>query len=91
MHDDDPAEPGGVRKTGSGLFRRLAPWLAPGFLTIAHMTIQRMEHVGIVVDDLATATEFFDELGLVLQGEGSVENPSVDRINGLEGYGRTLR
>jgi catechol 2,3-dioxygenase-like lactoylglutathione lyase family enzyme len=32
-----------------------------------------MEHVGIVVDDLAAATEFFGELGLVLQGEGSVE------------------
>jgi catechol-2,3-dioxygenase len=28
------------------------------------MTIQRMEHVGIVVDDLAAATEFFVELGL---------------------------
>jgi hypothetical protein len=35
------------------------------------MTIQRMEHVGIVVDDLAAATESFVELGLVLQGEGS--------------------
>jgi catechol 2,3-dioxygenase-like lactoylglutathione lyase family enzyme len=29
-----------------------------------------MEHVGIVVGDLAAATEFFVELGLVLQGEG---------------------
>jgi catechol 2,3-dioxygenase-like lactoylglutathione lyase family enzyme len=29
-----------------------------------------MEHVGIVVDDLAAATEFFVELGLVLQCEG---------------------
>ena len=37
------------------------------------MTIQRMEHVGIVVDDLAAATEFFVELGLELQGEGPVE------------------
>jgi hypothetical protein len=34
------------------------------------MTIQRMDHVGIVVDDLAAATEFFVELGLVLQGGG---------------------
>ena len=34
------------------------------------MTIQRMEHVGIVVDDLAAATEFFVQLGLVSQGEG---------------------
>jgi hypothetical protein len=50
-----------------------------------HMTIQRMEHVGIVVDDLAAATEFFVELGLVLQGEWSVEGRWVDRIVGLEG------
>ena len=27
------------------------------FLTIEHMTLQRMEHVGIVVDDLAAATD----------------------------------
>ena len=31
-----------------------------------------MDHVGIVVDDLAAATEFFVELGLVPQGEGAV-------------------
>ncbi len=46
-------------KTGSGLFRRLAPRLEPGFLTIEHMTIQRMEHVGIVVDDAPTLEQFF--------------------------------
>ena len=49
------------------------------------MTIQRMEHVGIVVDDLAAATAFFVELGLALQGEWSVEGGWVDRIVGLEG------
>ena len=49
------------------------------------MTIQRMEHVGIVVDDLAGAIEFFIELGLVLQGEGSAEGGWVDRVVGLEG------
>jgi catechol 2,3-dioxygenase-like lactoylglutathione lyase family enzyme len=49
------------------------------------MTIQRMEHVGIVVDDLAAATAFFVELGLKLQGEGPVEGGSVDRVVGLEG------
>ncbi len=49
------------------------------------MTIQRMDHVGIVVDDLAAATAFFVELGLELQGEGSVEGGWVDRIVGLEG------
>jgi catechol 2,3-dioxygenase-like lactoylglutathione lyase family enzyme len=49
------------------------------------MTIQRMEHVGIVVDDLAAATEFFVELGLEQQGEGPVEGRWVDRVVGLDG------
>ena len=44
-----------------------------------------MDHVGIVVDDLAAATAFFVELGLKLQGEGPVEGGPVDRVVGLEG------
>ena len=55
------------------------------FLTIEHVTLQRMEHVGIVVDDLAAAAEFFVELGLVRQGEWAVEGRSVDRVVGLDG------
>ena len=49
------------------------------------MTIQRMDHVGIVVDDLAAAMAFFVELGLELQGETPAEGEWVDRIVGLEG------
>jgi catechol 2,3-dioxygenase-like lactoylglutathione lyase family enzyme len=49
------------------------------------MTVRRMDHVGIVVDDLATAIAFFVALGLELQGEGSVEGDWVDRVVGLEG------
>ena len=49
------------------------------------MTIQRMEHVGIVVDDLAAAIEFFVELGLELRGQMPVEGGWVDRIVGLDG------
>ena len=49
------------------------------------MAIQRMDHVGIVVDDLAAATAFFVELGLKLQGEASLEGDWVDRVVGLEG------
>jgi catechol 2,3-dioxygenase-like lactoylglutathione lyase family enzyme len=49
------------------------------------MAIQRMDHLGIVVSDLAAATEFFVDLGLALQGEGRVEGRVVDRIVGLEG------
>jgi catechol 2,3-dioxygenase-like lactoylglutathione lyase family enzyme len=44
-----------------------------------------MHHVGVVVDDLAAATAFFVELGFRLEGKGSVEGDSVDRIVGLEG------
>ena len=44
-----------------------------------------MDHVGIVVDDLAAATEFFVALGLELQGEAAVEGGLVDRVVGLEG------
>lgn len=44
-----------------------------------------MEHVGIVVDDLAAAVEFFLALGLELEGETSVEGEVVDRMTGLEG------
>jgi len=43
-----------------------------------------MEHVWIVVDDLATATGFFVELGLELQDEWGTEGGWVDRIVGLE-------
>jgi catechol 2,3-dioxygenase-like lactoylglutathione lyase family enzyme len=53
--------------------------------TVERMTIQRMDHVCIVVDDLAAAKAFFVELGLKLQGEGSVEGDWVDRVVGLEG------
>jgi catechol 2,3-dioxygenase-like lactoylglutathione lyase family enzyme len=49
------------------------------------MTIQRMDHVGIVVDDLAAAMEFFVELGLEPQGEGTVDGRWMDRVVGLEG------
>jgi catechol 2,3-dioxygenase-like lactoylglutathione lyase family enzyme len=49
------------------------------------MTVQRMEHIGIVVDDLAAATAFFVALGLEVEGEVSVEGELVDRINGLDG------
>ena len=49
------------------------------------MTILRMDNIGIVVDDLKAAIAFFEELGLELEGETTVEGRSVDRIVGLEG------
>jgi hypothetical protein len=38
------------------------------------MTIQRMENVGIVFDDLPAATAFFVELGLKVLGESTACN-----------------
>jgi len=49
------------------------------------MTIQRMDHVGMIVEDLEAATEFFVELGLEVQSTGEVEDERADRIVGLEG------
>ena len=52
---------------------------------LGDMTIQRMDNVGIVVDDLETAIAFFVELGLELEGEATVEGQWVDRVVGLDG------
>lgn len=48
------------------------------------MTIKRMDHVSVVVDDLASAVDFFTALGMTKEGEAPIEGPWVDRINGLE-------
>jgi catechol 2,3-dioxygenase-like lactoylglutathione lyase family enzyme len=43
-----------------------------------------MDHVGIVVDDLAAAVALFTELGMELEGQAPVEGPWVDRVVGLD-------
>ncbi len=48
------------------------------------MTIKRLDHVSIVVDDLGGAIDFFTALGMTREGEGRVEGAWVDRVNGLE-------
>jgi catechol 2,3-dioxygenase-like lactoylglutathione lyase family enzyme len=49
------------------------------------MTIKRLDHVSVVVDDLAAAIAFFMALGMEREGEALVEGPWVDRVNRLEG------
>jgi len=49
------------------------------------MTVERMDHVGVIVSDLDDAIEFFVELGLELDNRMTMENTHVDRIVGLEG------
>ena len=54
------------------------------------MTLQRMDNVLIVVDDLAAAKAFFVALGMELEGETTVEGPAVDRLVGLQNVHATL-
>ena len=49
------------------------------------MVIERMDHVGVVVDDLAGATAFFVALGMEVEGEpSSVRGQWVDDVVGLD-------
>jgi len=47
------------------------------------MTLQRMDNVGIVVDDLPATIDFFRELGLELEGQATVEGEWAGRVTGL--------
>ncbi len=58
---------------------------ADGLCYTRDMTIKRLDHISIVVDDLAAAIAFFTTLGLTVEGEAPVEGPWVDRVNRLEG------
>ena len=49
------------------------------------MTVKRMDNVGIVVEDLDAAIEFFVELGLELEGRAAVEGDWADDVTGLHG------
>jgi catechol 2,3-dioxygenase-like lactoylglutathione lyase family enzyme len=49
------------------------------------MTIQRMDNVGIVVEDLDGAIAFFTELGMELEGEAQIEGLWADHTVGLDG------
>jgi catechol 2,3-dioxygenase-like lactoylglutathione lyase family enzyme len=48
------------------------------------MTVQRMDNVLIVVDDLQAAKAFFAELGMELEGETVVEGPWAGSVVGLD-------
>ncbi|WP_278470702.1 VOC family protein [Gimesia maris] len=47
------------------------------------MTVKRMDNVGIVVEDLDTAIDFFTELGLTLEGRAPIEGDWADNVTGL--------
>jgi catechol 2,3-dioxygenase-like lactoylglutathione lyase family enzyme len=49
------------------------------------MALKRMDNVGIVVEDLGGAIEFFRELGLELEGRATIEGEWAGRVTGLAG------
>jgi catechol 2,3-dioxygenase-like lactoylglutathione lyase family enzyme len=49
------------------------------------MTVKRMDNVGIVVEDLDAAIEFFTEHGLVLEGRAPIEGEWAGRVTGVHG------
>jgi catechol 2,3-dioxygenase-like lactoylglutathione lyase family enzyme len=54
------------------------------------MTLQRMDNILIVVNDLEAVKAFFIALGMELEGETTVEGPAVDRLIGLQNVRATL-
>ncbi len=53
------------------------------------MTIKRMDHVSVVVDDLQAAIAFFTTLGMALEGEMPVEAPGWTASAGSKASGST--
>jgi catechol 2,3-dioxygenase-like lactoylglutathione lyase family enzyme len=47
------------------------------------MSLKRMDNVGIVVEDLEATIAFFRELGLDLEGRGTIEGEWAGRVTGL--------
>jgi len=48
------------------------------------MSVKRMDNIGIVVESLDVAIEFFVELGLRLEGRATIEGEWAGRVTGLE-------
>lgn len=50
---------------------------------VMESNLQRMDNVGIVVEDLDAAVSFFTELGLRLEGRAMIEGEWAGRVTGL--------
>ena len=48
------------------------------------MTIKRLDHVAVIVEDLDAAVAFFTELGMDVEGDASVQGDWADRVNALD-------
>lgn len=54
------------------------------------MKIHKIDHVGIIVNDLTAAKEFFTDLGLEVLGEGEVDGKWAERIIGITNVKATI-
>jgi catechol 2,3-dioxygenase-like lactoylglutathione lyase family enzyme len=73
---------GGVHSPGDD---RAATFPGCGLGYSQGVTIKRLDHVSVVVEDLAAAIDFFTALGMTVEGKAPIEGPWVDRVNGMEG------
>jgi catechol 2,3-dioxygenase-like lactoylglutathione lyase family enzyme len=48
------------------------------------MKIQRIDHIGVVVNDLAAAKEFFLDFGFTVQGEAEEQSKLLDKVTGVK-------
>jgi catechol 2,3-dioxygenase-like lactoylglutathione lyase family enzyme len=48
------------------------------------MKIQRIDHIGVVVNDLVAVKEFFLDLGFTLQGEAEEQSELLDKVMGFK-------
>src|SRR4051812_5400317 len=48
------------------------------------MKIQRIDHIGVVVNDLAAAKEFFLDFGFTVQGEAEEQSELLDKVAGIK-------
>jgi catechol 2,3-dioxygenase-like lactoylglutathione lyase family enzyme len=50
---------------------------------VSRVALRRLDNVGIVVESLEAAVSFFTELGLELEGRGTIEGEWAGRVTGL--------
>jgi catechol 2,3-dioxygenase-like lactoylglutathione lyase family enzyme len=87
LGSDTQAESGfsGFSAVVTQLERTAGRIVVHGLCYTSDMTIKRLDHVSIVVEELAPAIAFFTALGMASEGQMPIEGPWVDRINGIEG------
>lgn len=49
------------------------------------MKIQRIDHIGMVVNDLENAKKFFIDFGFTVQGEAQEQSELLDKVVGIKG------